>query len=813
MILPIVFFACTDLASAAPASSLNNIARGKTYTLDPAPNYQYCTDTADIKQLTDGTYTSGYFWTQKSTVGWVGKYPVITIDLGKIYPIKGLSFSTAAGVAGVQWPSIIQIMVSDDGSRYYEAGELVSLSEAGNRHPGGTGTYKLHQYWTDALMTHGRYLSLTVIGKPCIFVDEIEVYEGVATDLKIPLSGHPASDVKTSVFQSLDGIRVKSRLQKDINSIRNILAGMPASADADNTISGRLAAAEEELRQSSTAQTQDSQAIIPLNNLHKRILNIQAGLWRAAGFPGLTSWQNGLWDPLEVTHTPSINAASSVEVQMMLNEYRAGAFNISNAFDEDIAIRLEIAGLPGGNNPPYITVYEVAWTCTSGGYCFPAALLEAKQSNGEFLINAPSGLTRQVWFTFHPTNMEPGLYNGRIVLTGGQQQRTVPLILKIYPFNFPDQPSLHLGGWDYTDMDSFLGITPENRNKIIVHLRDHFVDSPWATASVMPFASLGKSPDTARFDKWLQRWPGARQYCVFLNAPNQLSGVSMGSPEFVQSVKRWISFWASHLQSLGYKPDQLHLLLVDEPNTPAQEEVILQWAKAIRAAGTGVKIWEDPVHQDLLKANQEMLAVCDVLCPNRWSILNSPPALKEYFNNRKQKGLKLGIYSCKGPARELDPYTYYRLQSWACWDYGASASYFWSFTDTGGGSSWNEFKLSGDAYVPFFIDATTVSAGKQMEAIREGVQDYEYLVMLRDDIATLEKRQPKSELLARARKLLDDAPEQVCHAEGTTSSLWLEPKNRSLADQMRQKILEMLMEIQGFRLDSPKSLKVMPSTP
>jgi hypothetical protein len=47
-----------------------NIALHCPYTLQPAPNYRYCTDPDDRIQLTDGNYTQGYFWTQKSTVGW-----------------------------------------------------------------------------------------------------------------------------------------------------------------------------------------------------------------------------------------------------------------------------------------------------------------------------------------------------------------------------------------------------------------------------------------------------------------------------------------------------------------------------------------------------------------------------------------------------------------------------------------------------------------------------------------------------------------------------------------------------------------------
>ena len=46
-----------------------NIALRASYTMEPKPNYDLCSDPGDAEQLTDGVYTEGYFWAQKSTVG------------------------------------------------------------------------------------------------------------------------------------------------------------------------------------------------------------------------------------------------------------------------------------------------------------------------------------------------------------------------------------------------------------------------------------------------------------------------------------------------------------------------------------------------------------------------------------------------------------------------------------------------------------------------------------------------------------------------------------------------------------------------
>ena len=77
-----------------------NIALGKPYKLSPGSSYGFSADAGDATQLTDGVYSVGYFWVQKSTVGWSRGTVQISIDLGEPQPILGLSYNTAAGVAG-----------------------------------------------------------------------------------------------------------------------------------------------------------------------------------------------------------------------------------------------------------------------------------------------------------------------------------------------------------------------------------------------------------------------------------------------------------------------------------------------------------------------------------------------------------------------------------------------------------------------------------------------------------------------------------------------------------------------------------------
>jgi hypothetical protein len=162
-ILWLTLFA-TVVGGRAVDAPAENIALGKKYRLEPAPNYPYCTDARDDVQLTDGQKVSGHFWTQSGTVGWANQAPVvITIDLQTNQPIAGLSYSTAAsGGAGVSWPTAIYIWVSDDEQVWHVAGDLVEAGAKQALAP-ALSDYALHRFQTRALATHGRFVKLIIV--------------------------------------------------------------------------------------------------------------------------------------------------------------------------------------------------------------------------------------------------------------------------------------------------------------------------------------------------------------------------------------------------------------------------------------------------------------------------------------------------------------------------------------------------------------------------------------------------------------------------------------------------------------------------
>ena len=164
-----------DAPNKESAPQWENIALGKEYNLSPPPNYQYCTDPGDDEQLTDGIYTMGYFWTQKSTVGWYLYSPQITVDLGRPEPIEGIMIHCpGGGLAGVKFPNEITYLVSDDNETFYEVARLKPL---GLKQDGKN--WYTHRFLADALHTRGRYVMIQLDkSRSTVFADEIEIYKG-----------------------------------------------------------------------------------------------------------------------------------------------------------------------------------------------------------------------------------------------------------------------------------------------------------------------------------------------------------------------------------------------------------------------------------------------------------------------------------------------------------------------------------------------------------------------------------------------------------------------------------------------------------
>ena len=799
-----------------------NIALNKPYTFSHEPNRERTNDDDDLIQLTDGQYSPESMFYQKSTVAWQGnawhkELLTITVDLGEIQSIGGAAFNTAAGVSWVEWPRGILIFTSDDNEDYYYAGNLVDLAKA---FPSNN-EYTVYNYKANGLKAKGRYVKFLIIpGGVMVFVDEIAVFRGPDSNLSLP-RGERVEDYYQFSDHVLINSGIRRRILRDINEIKKEILDSALSAEKKSQLMNELLLLDQTNDEAMYVIDENFKDTMPLNALHEQVLQLGAKLRILEGWPELIAWKNNRWDMLSHRQLPSVNENSvpQLSVYMMKNEFRSEAFNITNNSPELIKAKLRIENLPGGINPGYIKIHQVEFVDTREGIVIADALPLTFYTEDYYEIDIPSGMTRQVWLTFNPIEIEAGLYSGKISLEAATVNSFLPLTFKLYPFELPSDPALSLGVWDYTDTFEGRGDIKEHlKEQAIENMQTHFVNSPWLWAWSVPWPSelivtedkVEMVIDYSKFDSWVAEWEHAKNFMVFVSVGDYFrdakdfygtTEISINHPDFGRVVAFWAKSWAEHIKEMGFEPSQFNLLLSDEPVEEVKELRILNWANAIKSGAPEFTIFENPVRVDPREGIQGMYWACDVLSPQPHFYYDGGDTTIAFYEELRLAGKDLWFYQCTG-GRVYDPFYYHRLQAWIAWKHKAVGIGYWSYTDGGATSPWNEYiARNRKSYTPVYFDDKEIIDGKHWEAVREGVEDYEYLKMLRDRISKLEESGFKGPELERAKILLEESPDNVIGVYDKNILRWDVPKEREKPDKERCLILKALEELYRVNID------------
>ena len=781
-----------------PLPSIENLALHKPYTMNPAPNYSSSTDADDRIQLTDGVFTEGYFWEQKSTVGWVKTdVMTVTIDLGRVEPIRGFMISSAGGSADVAFPDVVYVYASDDNRNWNLVGDLISKSvqESGEpkRHE-----YNTFKFGTLEMPAKGRYVTFILCGGLYTFMDEIEIYKGDASLLSRDDLGEPVMDMQAH----LRNLRVLQRLDGDFNAL---LRGAKGLDDAEmKALEDEIKAVRQKAFTADFGNMEDLETVIPMFDVQRDIFALNSRVLRAKGFARPQLWSNCRWDNLQPMDVPPSKAKAAFTCEMMRNEVRAETFNILNPTDSPIKYNVRVTGFPEAAR---VDVREVLFTDTRQLRCVSGALRLGSGTSVD--VEVPAGTSRQIWLSFRRPALKAGKYTGKATLTPdgeGLETLTLDLDLVIRDVDFPEMPRLHLCGWDHLESGAKYYHAPGNIQSNLETMRGIYADSPWANPeTVLPkgakFNEAGNlvnadELDYSVLDNWVKLWSGARIYCVFMAVKNSFDGEPMGTARFNTMVGEYYKSFVDHAEGQGVKASQLLFLIYDEPRSHETDRIIVAWAKAMKATVPDVLLFVDPIYQDPTEGLPEMFEVNDVLCPQTVHLIDGGKPFRDFYMKYKEAGKKMGLSSCSGPARLLDPVRYYRAQMWRAFEFDAFMCGYWAFGCGGGiGDSWHAYRQRGNEYSPYFVSQTDTMDAKQSAGIQEGMQDFEILCMLRDRIADCRKA---GKDVSAAQRLLDGAVERAlavppeAAATGSDIIWWEVDSDRSLMDKVRVELTRML---------------------
>jgi hypothetical protein len=564
--------------------------------------------------------------------------------------------------------------------------------------------------------------------------------------------------------------RIVDRLGTDAAFIRAELETAPITAIERAALLARLDGAARGIASIAMPDLDGFTTVLPLNPTHAAILAVHGAMLAARGLTTLVVWKTHRYDAVPLLAIPPApgDHGPSVDIVLMSHEYRADSVLLTNATGDPDEARLTVSDVPGAPQPAWLGVSGVEWTDTRQAVAVADALPDARFSDGAFRLAVPAGMTRKVWLTVDGSKLAAGTYHGSLTAQTGQAFTRIPFTVRVSSVTM-GRPRLSLGVWDYTNGSGAYAITPQNRDAAIALMRSHFVDSPWATSAVLPWPAasdfnasggLAHALDFRALDAWIKLWPDARRYYVAASVGPRFAGAPMDTPAFATRLAAWGRAVGNRAAALGLAPRQLALSLVDEPQNDAQNAVIAAWARVLKSAAPKIGLFENPVwpRPDQVSPS-DALTLVDDLCFHLGVYSRGGDPVARFFESRRVAGQQLWMYQTTGPARLLDPTTYYRMAGWYALRAGALGSGFWAFGDTGGAeTSWNDYASTKLSDAPAFIGRRDVTDSVHWQAVREGVEDYEYLAMLEDGVVQGLDRRSKAQALALVAEALAQVP-------------------------------------------------------
>jgi hypothetical protein len=719
--------------------SATNLALGKSYTVSPLPSYRLSAPPTDRTSLTDGSYTVGRFWTQKTTVGW---HPVraveILIDLGEVFTIGSISFSTARGKeAGVFYPAQIATFVGPDKDH------LLYVADIADNPDNIEGSYRTKRFILDDIRTKGRYVLLEIVAPKSwsVFCDEIEVLEG---NLDSGRKGNLTIEAARNLSERLKWSGIEKKL------LQKFLAESKATSDIRNIAAERRTALDQ--KHTSSGANNHTGAI------DSEILATRADVLRSK-YPGgrvLIESVNP-WAPFTPVDTISGVTPQNLSLAAPRGGYDHTACRITNLSQAPQKISLSYAKMPEGS--PEMSLYQVPFVKSAEMEYVADPLIPA---SGDF--NLRPGESGLVFLAAR--GKAAGVWQTSMEVTVGGIVVSVPVICRVLPVALPENLTLNSVNWGYLSFK----LISDRKEQAVKDLFAHHTNVVVVPPAYLQGANQKKLADLLdfyRLESYLKYHQGASKVLLAVGFGTENRTTVVGkhpflSPGWQDEFRKWYAKAVLAASRAGFDERQVYLYPYDEM-AGQQIDDFVRLAVWARKEMPTLKFYATLGEATLNSRGWEKVL----------PYLDIAQAYSEDMLRSSLKG-EAWIYSASGPAKSLSPYAYYRLMSWKAFLRGYRGIGFWAYSDSGWGdnpgTAWDDF----DGQYPDFAvvyegDGNTIISSRRWEAWRMGIEDYELLTMYA-------KMKGEGAAKALAKLVLDH------------------PVDTSKADEVRRKILIELSE-------------------
>jgi len=493
-------------------------------------------------------------------------------------------------------------------------------------------------------------------------------------------------------------------------------------------------------------------------------------------------------------------AATDLSVFAFGGETETAALDVFNLSGQPRTFRVELSSLAQGEKTilarEAVAAFEVLEVPTERCDLAADALSPLGTAS---VLQVPAWSVRQLWLNVNTRALAPGDWKGNVRLRSlevASVEASAALTVTVAPGQLPEKQALHQCGWGYVHSSMLKDNPAEALADQVAHRTDVFVGLFYPTARFDAEGNLVGEIDFRQHDDYVKQHSrhGIILFCGYQGA---LQGpAAEGSEAYRKAHLQWLRAWVKHLAELGVGYDGYALYPVDEPGLHnGLVETYLRWAKLAREADPRIQMYTDPVG-GITEANlKEMLPYVDIWCPNRGGlVLDEKNAAK--LEIIKHSGKAVWMYECDDNAKHQTALGYYRGQAWLAWRHGMTGIGFWSYC-TSQDDPWFVPKLRYDYLLVY--PGNGVVSSKRWEAVRDGIEDYALLALLRQKLQD-KKSSARPEDVAAAERLLGEEAARVggfCVLDHANT--FIQPgdltKKRSLADQRWNEIQRLRREV------------------
>ena len=513
-----------------------NLALHKSYSFSTSPNYEYTAPSSDKTSLTDGIYSKGYFWTQKTTVGWAYLPGVaITIDLGQEQSIGAVSLNTVRELAQyVNFPKNIFIFISRDNESFQYIGN--AARDSGNV----SGPYLIKKFSLNNISAVGRYIRLSVIPNGVfLFCDEIEV-----------LKGNSISSNRGRLI-SIDNLSKTEDSLENLESVRGSVERLIDKLEKQSEKSGSSNPKYKNIRNQLQKQNVSE---YDLSNLKKEIALTHVSDTRQFFKSSYLVQRYNPWDTLSefyVPVQPSKNLQYTYSVPV--NGAKYGAFVLMNNSTVSKTFKLKINNISSFTG---IDLFNVPFVPSINYQQIPDPLVPITES-----VKVPPGNTEMIIFKL--SGLKEGVSKISINIDCDGDISKADINSKVFKIPLArNADGLNANVWAYFT-NPMVGT---HKDQAAADLIEHNVNTIVIPPAILPMI---KTTDYSVFSNYLSNFKKVKTFLLFMNYVSPPYRNSYGNGQFLSSEWKakfieWYKKITNYIKQKGFPDSQIYLYPYDE---------------------------------------------------------------------------------------------------------------------------------------------------------------------------------------------------------------------------------------------------------